>query len=578
MTMNDLNGPATEARPLSGIPSAGTEEPYEGYDLKRGDIDDDLVYAGSTRSGDAGDTVPGQVTTPYVQQLQQDLMTLGFRIVGEANGIFDLQTEWAVREFQIYAKMEYAAREDPDASGSYVNRLSQVENPVDLRYNGPVSGVVNEKTRSILRHWLTNNWRCPVVVEAWNMAGGNRNRIYRNDRENGENIWLHRDVTSTAPRMYVRDFSNYYDLPDTRDDNELIVLGDYTAYSNWGGPRSVPPRHTWDEAEMLPEYLVGLGDMDASQLSTYKVVRAVSEVECLGFFDCVNSYDNAFVSLGPCHWTLGIANSDNSVSEGELCGYLAYLRSVDPAAFHQAIEFFGVRVDEDWGDNGQSLFSRSQRKYAGWVALQREDGGYVRMDADENEGNYFKSWHWFYRFVMAGRTIDGFRRRMWDMARMRLRDILATPWATGAGIPAIPDGHGGTRSATIGDIYTSERAVAMILRWHIRFPAHVIRSGRAGSRLQNAFRSSMGSPPIADPTRWTDADETRLIDGIVDQVDEIGNPGLVKTIDAVHDWPAWSDGRNPRGYRLDNDIGSLAVARNSFQFDSRDLPPAPAYA
>ena len=41
------------------------------------------------------------------------------------------------------------------------------------------------------------------------------------------------------------------------------------------------------------------------RLSTYKVVRAVAEVEAIGFFDGINGYDNAFLSMGPCHWTMG---------------------------------------------------------------------------------------------------------------------------------------------------------------------------------------------------------------------------------------------------------------------------------
>ena len=565
----------TEDEPLTEIP-AEIEKRYGGYNLKQGDQDNGFIYAGSSRFRDVGDIVPEQSTTPYVQQLQQDLMALGFRIVGEANGIFNLQTEWAVREFQIYAKMEYIAREDPEALGSYVNRLSQVKN--ELRYDGPISGVVNKKTRPILQHWLSNSWRCPLIVEAWNMVSGERSKVYKKNGEDGENIWLHDDITSNAPRMYVRDFSNYYNLPNTRNPDELIVLGDYVSYLNWGGPRSVPPRHTWFEAEMLPEGLVGvaLDNLSGAQRSTYKVVRAVSEVECLGFFDSVNAYDNAFVSLGPCHWTLGIVK-DNSVSEGELCGYLAYLSNADPGAFQKAIEFFGVRIDENWGTDGQSLFNKSQRKYAGWVALEQDDGNYARMDTEEYLGNYFKSWHWFYRFVMAGRTIEGFHRRMWDMARIRLRDLLATPWSIGAEVPGVSDGQGGTCPATIGDVYTSERALALILRWHIRFPAHVIRSGRVGSKLQNAFKRAMTHAPMGNPTEWADMDEMRLIEGIMDEVDDIGNQNLIDTMDTVHDWPIWANGRNPRRYKLDKNIGNLAVARNSFKFDDSALPPAPAY-
>src|SRR5205814_1530768 len=110
---------------------------------------------------------------------------------------------------------------------------------------------------------------------------------------------------------------------------------------------------------------------------------------CLGFFDSANAYDNAFVSLGPCHWTLGIVSPP--VLEGELCGYLAYLRYADPAAFAQAVEFFGLGPDESWVDangapTGQDLF-KGDRKYAGWVAQQRANGTWARVALDEQQGN-----------------------------------------------------------------------------------------------------------------------------------------------------------------------------------------------
>ena len=61
-------------------------------------------------------------------------------------------------------------------------------------------------------------------------------------------------------------------------------------------------------------------------------MRAVAEQECIGFFDGINAYDNAFVSLGVCHWTLGIV-FPKGIERGELLGFLAYLRAVEPAAF-----------------------------------------------------------------------------------------------------------------------------------------------------------------------------------------------------------------------------------------------------
>jgi hypothetical protein len=308
-----------------------------------------------------------------------------------------------------------------------------------------------------------------------------------------------------------------------------------------------------------------------SQRSTFKVVRAVSEAECIGFFDCVNAYDNAFVSVGPCHWTLGIVSEDGNASEGELCGYLAYLRHADAAAFDQAFGFFGVRVDEDWVDgngvaNGARLFNRGARKYAGWLALQREDGAFDRLPEREDDGNYFKTWHWFYRFVMAGRTVPGYQRRMWDMARIRLRDLLHLPWSDTA------------NTVRVGDVFSSEKAAAMILRWHIRFPAHVAASGRAGSRLVGVLELARSQNPSLNwsenPASWTDAHEQALIVSLRTVARQAGG-GLDETIKVVDEWPQWATGSNPRGFSLTPALGGLLAGRSSLRFNDQGLPAAP---
>ncbi len=530
----------------------------------------------------------------HVRTLQEDLRTLGFTIVGTPNGEFGRRTAWAVREFQIYAKMEHVARVRADAEAAhrqgahvvtarganatntesiYVASLEQVEN--DQRYTGPVSGVVNADTRAALEHWLENDWRCPVVIEAWTMSRGNRVALVRS------NLWRHDDLANVNPRMFARDFSRYYDSPDTRNADDYFVIGDFARHLGWSGPRSVAPSHTWTpEAEVLPAAFID-GALSAAQTSTFKVVRAVAEVECEGHFDSVNSYDNAFVSAGPCHWTLGIVDG-NTVSEGELCGFLAYLRAVDEGAFEAAMGFFGARVDEAWGTDGGDLFIATSRKYVGWMALQREDREFERMPLTEADGDYFKTWHWFYRFVMAGRTIDGYRERMWHMARVRIRDIRATPWGAHTGAHAVNIANVGTspgRAATIGDVFTSERATAILLRWHVRYPSGVVNGGAAGADLRRAVRIAIGRGTrldwTGDPSNWTDAHEQQLVEGLRQRVAQRNNANFSTTINQVDGWPNWVDGTNPNGFTLTAPRDRLSEARNSFIFDDEGLPAAP---
>jgi hypothetical protein len=588
--------PDGEAAPLTRLDADMTTDMYGDHSLCRGDRDQSgtqpAVYGGTPQP-----TVANPPT--FVKQLQRNLKTLGFDLVGTDDGSFGRQVEWAVREFQIYAGMPKLAREKDVAAGPppYSARLEQVSNP--RRYTGPVSGVVNLDTRDLISLWVRKRYRCPVIVEAWSVktVGGKLqlDKIWQQPAGTtpglkpgpADNMWLHAEIDSGSPRVFARDYSGYYDrdipasrTPEIDGHPEIRVIGDWRALSTvFTGPASLPPNHTWPSAELLPEDLMGQ-PLPASgpTRATYKAVRAASEVECLGFFDSLNAYDNAFVSQGPCHWTLGLVDvASHAVDDGELCGYLSYLRENEPGAFAKALTRFGLNVKGEWKDangipNGQPLLKRD-RKYASWVARQNESGGWDPVPLDEDEGNYYKSWHWYYRFQMAGRTNSAYRRRMWHMARIRLRDILSTPWGN-TGTDDIP----GAPNATVGDVYTSERAAGWLLRWHIRYPANVVRYStadgfRAGDRLREAF--GLSGLTAGPPSGWGDAEEAALLDGIERRYTAIGGE-FRTTMDYVRDWPgAW--GTNPRRYALDPSIGALATTRGSFALDTTDLPPAPDF-
>jgi hypothetical protein len=387
---------------------------YGCHDLRRGDRDADpannVAQIWGAQAAAANSICPNPPANPvqpgpqnpvnipqHVHQLQEDLRTLGFLLVGTPDGNFGKTTEWAVREFQAYAKMERVARIRPAASANarqgahivaqlgqqgnlsvYVDSLEQTQNTG--RYNGSVSGVANSDTRDAIRHWLDNDYRCPVIVEAWTIQGGNRNQLHQLNGRFGVNLWLHDDWPSSAPRMFVRDFSGYYPLPAGVNANDMIVIGDFQvlpANQTFSGPRSEPPRHTLTQAEILRANLTGQANLNGAPASTFRVVRACSEVECIGFFDSVNCFDNAFVSTGPCHWTLGISGTgapgpNRPVSEGELCGYLSFLRNADLAAFEGVFQFFGASIEENWVNaqgaaSGSVLFSATQRKFTGRV-------------------------------------------------------------------------------------------------------------------------------------------------------------------------------------------------------------------
>jgi hypothetical protein len=209
------------------------------------------------------------------------------------------------------------------------------------------------------------------------------------------------------------------------------------------------------------------------------------------------------------------------------------------------------------------------------MALQDETGAFQEASTEEEEGNYFKTWHWFYRFQMAGRTIAGYQREMWTMVRMRIRGFREAPW--GPGMHAVGADPG--RPATVGDVYTSEKATAIILRWHVFQPANVIAQTHVARRLTGAFaRATAAAPTLAwntDPSTWTDAHETALIDGLIAEADAVGGD-LQNTTHTVADFPVWAPPhRNDRRFRLDPTIGGLDTRRRSFAFDDANVPALP---
>ncbi|WP_344478185.1 hypothetical protein [Nonomuraea monospora] len=491
------------------------------------------------------------------------------------------------------------------------DRLVPVHAHFYERYTDPVTGVVNAWTRFVLRRWKDRRRRCPVVVEAWELREGRPDRLHTiPGGGRAGNVWGAREITSTAPRVFVRDLTRTWERPSREPvapaHPELDVSGDYRVLGDYAGPRAWPEfGHTWrPEGEMLPEHLLpspepgGPGPTlaqlvqagDRAVLGTYLVVRAVSEVEAIGYFDSLNAYDRGFVSLGPCHWTAGLATGPapaSAVDEGELWGFVAYLKATDRYAFAQAFGRFGLDVATEWGQSGAELFNPSQRKYTGRPAVPREGGGAQALGRVE-EYNLFRDWHWFYRLQMAGRTVDGLRRAMWDMARIRVRDVGETPWDGPAGPPTwtVPDA-GGPRPARIKDVITSERGMAIVHRWHIRAPANMVsagpateppetrRVGRAGPVLRAAYDAAVKEDQglfDGTPDTWGDAAEQAL----VGQLRAQGGA----SVEYVHEWPRQvSKNRGfTLAYELLPDRGegrALDLARNSFQLDASGLPPEP---
>ncbi|MFF8883888.1 peptidoglycan-binding protein [Streptomyces flaveolus] len=407
-----------------------------------------------------------------------------------------------------------------------------------------------------------------------------------------------------------------------------------TAESSWRPdsevlPETLLPARAPATAPPTLAELVAASDADPGdgRLSTFKVIRSVAEVEAYGFFDVLNCYDSAFISGGLYHWTAGptrvpsstfpVANpvptADDSplwplrpvqdtwgVRGGELWSLLALLKSRYPEAFRHYFSAYGIDVQHAWHTN--AIWDGSNRVYAS-TATQETEGAPAVMPATVREFNRFRGWHWGYRLAMAFRVEPDFRRAMWDLGRQRLFDVLRLRWPDRGAAPAqgnfeLDDvGAGaGARRPLVSEVFTSEKAIAMILRWHVNRPGDMVTGRRAGEMLRQALQWARRPPAPGAPaanllqpvTAWGDAEEARLLEGLI-QV--CTNATLRASVRRARDWPSWNHttpGQNPARFTLP--LGDLPLAdptttppravserelrsdRNSFRLDDVDLP------
>ena len=576
---------------LAGYDPAATEAAYGGYDLKRGDRD---PVAGDAQWTYGGAPIAGPAVAPvprHVAELREDLEQIGYGPLADGDPANDRRTfgaylESAVREFQVYASMNTVARfgtpeelaQRPAVQHpSLATRLVPQEN--DQPYSGPLCGVLNAETRSLVKMWVERDWHCPVVVEARRLLEADTDLLRvpdatidkRNVVTNRtiaalhQNIWRRDQVADAAVKFIAWDLTDHYPETPGRPAGDPAVIAQWIdpvpAENKWGGAFALAGRCDWTEAEVRPDALFGAypdpadRQDQAALWSTFRVIKSISEVECMGVFDGMNAYDSAILSGGPVHWTLGLGKNADGNSQrtpaplviypGELCPALSYAAADSPDEYHTFFGAFGIQPREAWTDPPTALYSSGQRKFRGWITLQDEHGnwfdardqrpGTVAGDAPAPNDHDFElievlhHWHWIYRWQMAPRACQRLRTLMWDLARARIRALLTVPWP-GAGF-------------TIGDVFTSEQAVAMLERIHVYNPRWILGlsdrdvewRGRTAAHinlanLQPGLVAAVGVAQRQDPVDWTDDEEEALITWLA-------GSGAAPELTNVRDWP-----------------------------------------
>ena len=561
------------------------------------------------------------------------LAEFGFNVFFDDDGA-DTLTPWltvALRELQAHSTMPVLARKKAGATNK--RWLENLESAANTRvYTGPIDGVLTPDVQALIDHWRTNNFRCPVVFDLFVNIG--LKEVWPPLDNNGQdsvvgNFWRYDDpriltfvgTTNTALRytklqVRVCDMSGHFEAAHLPD-RPLKKIGRLQKHYGFTGAALADSAVIGRDSEVLPKVMTGkdwsaLGD---TAQRTFRVVRAVAERECLGYLQSINGYDDAWISLGPCHWTLGLSGvtkpgpPQQKVGPGELPAYLAYWASEAPVDVKRVLTRpFGVGFAPAWkkGESGKSADQgwKAARNYTGYMTCQAA-GGTEQLDTF-GQLDWFRTLPWYWRFLAVIRNVESFRQRQWNMTRLRLRDLLAYEID-----PSDRPGQDpGPNKVALSTLITSEAGVALLLRLHVR------KSGYISSKTFKApsLRLALALAGIAekDVTKWTDTHELQLIEGLAASAAYAGLSKAegkmlkgVKVIDlplhrralAEADsenmlrkdvrlllaWPnsedfTWGGGKGR--FTLDKVVAtpSLRRTRNSLKFDQSDLPPLPGAA
>jgi hypothetical protein len=369
-------------------------------------------------------------------------------------------------------------------------------------------------------------------------------------------MWRRTELTDDIGYSFIAwDFTNHYPAPVARPWRDPVVVARWGNIESWGGPFAQVARHTWPEAELTPENVLGATpDLDerpqqGAFWSTFRVIRAISEEECQGVIDGMNAWDSAILSGGPVHFTLGLAKRSDGIGlndapencviyPGELCPALSLFAAEHEREYQRFFGDFGLRPREQWSDPPNEMFSSAHRKYRGWVLLESDTGTYVdpRSVTPEtvqagggliaNHDDFLlvevlHHWHWIYRWQMAPRLSEAFREVTYRFARARLRALLDAPWGTLGGAPA---------GLKLGDIFTSEKAVAILERLHVWWPERLLGptdydAEWDGStvddirldRIGGAWTAAQTAGGSDDPSTWGDVEERAIVKWLIAQ-------------------------------------------------------------
>ena len=486
---------AAAAGPLGGWPTGGfgarsvgthgTIAPlYGGLDLQFGDDDAALRYAGLARTATGG----------HITALVADLLTLGFTASDENTTTFDARVAMAVREFQIEASQ---------AKICVPREGRRVAAPAVRQYLGRCHGIVDAETRRLLQLWLdlprvhgdpaehqaqagvsqarngllvvacAETPKVPAVpvasqvvaVDLWGpcgtptAAGRDTFDFAIEDRRHWAVDRLQRWGLPVAAEMpNLSDFRVALFVP--LQDVDVVPLGRYTTdgltgphlftSDTWRGTRLTLDRFRQHRQPGVPV-----------REEDWVILCGMSQPETFGFADRLNGYDRALFSCGWCHWALRAAEG----GPGELGALLAWYRWRNPAAFEADFGRWGVAAAA-WPTHLDSPGKRIAPVL--FYGLPASGFAVPHRAAAPGDGHYLnhtwmRSWRVFYRIAQCIRRSAGMHAAMREFAVRRIWELLHHTWSwAGVALFIAP--------ATLGQLFTSQKAIVALLRWHINRP------------------------------------------------------------------------------------------------------------
>ncbi|MEW2476021.1 peptidoglycan-binding domain-containing protein [Micromonospora gifhornensis] len=486
---------------------------YGAHPLRLGDSDADGRYGGIAH-GEPG---------THVRLLQQHLTQLGFPTSPDPVGSFGPRTASALREFQISARFARVHKLRLDEAG---NPVDPAVLPAVRRYHGRINGCLNPDTATLLKTWLTPDakglqTRNAATVDAYRMQADVPGEVVT------ANLWHPADETDPTLGVYATDHLERHPIPAARrlpGGPGRVALGRYAApdpgTGTPGGP-VVAGAALWPEAALTPQSLIppeynDTPPLPRADLSTYRVIRAVAEAGGGTHFDAVDASGADRLRLGPLRWSLGVDGF------GDLAALLAYYQFIDPTGYRRDLGRYGIWPAQPWwardvwSDGAAGHHAREASRLA-LYGLRDAEGrvhphDLLPLGPTDGEGfDHLQGWHAVHRLVMTLRTTDGLRRAMWRFAVRRINRLRQRSWrhpgsSTPTG-PLVRHGTDSSRDATLGEVFTSEQAVAALLRWHTVLPEQVLGEHGAADGLRAVFHTVYGpGPRLLDPRTGPEAD------------------------------------------------------------------------